>query len=264
MHPGFEGGAHAGHARSGCRLLTLSGTSILPLTYQAHVASFLCEGVFEKFPGLKVMLVEGGIGWLPSLLWRMDKDYKALRSTRRGSNICRRSTRLEHIRLSSQPLEEPPRPEQLLQLFEMIHAERTLCFASDFPHWDFDDPLRAFPHRMPVELKQRILYENAAELYGLPSLEESVLQCNPQSKWSTRFMADYEESLDKQISTGFGSESPLDFAFRVAEEARPPKRGAVTAGSLRRQRNSRRRKTHRGAERAFHRCVQHQRQLLRH
>jgi nitrite reductase/ring-hydroxylating ferredoxin subunit len=36
-------------------------------------------------------------------------------------------------------------------------------------------------------------------------------------------MADYEDSLDKQISTGFGSESPLDFAFRVAEEARPPK-----------------------------------------
>jgi predicted TIM-barrel fold metal-dependent hydrolase len=61
----------------------------------------------------------------------------------------------------------------------MMHAESTLCFASDFPHWDFDDPTRAFPRRMPLELKERIFYRNAAKIYGLPTLEETL------STWQT-------------------------------------------------------------------------------
>jgi predicted TIM-barrel fold metal-dependent hydrolase len=185
MHPGFEG-ARTPSTPVGAPSSYFEWHVTIPLTYQAHVASFLCEGVFEKFPSLKVMLVEGGIGWLPSLLWRMDKDYKALRSTTPWLKHLPSDYALEHIRLSSQPLEEPPRQEQLLQLFEMMNAERTLCFASDFPHWDFDDPLRAFPHRMSVELKQRILYENAAELYGLPSLEEkrAATQASQQVEYS--------------------------------------------------------------------------------
>jgi predicted TIM-barrel fold metal-dependent hydrolase len=65
-----------------------------------------------------------------------------------------------------------------LQLFEMMHAEKTLCFASDFPHWDFDDPRRVFPARMDTELKERIFYRNASELYGLPSLEEKRAEIN--------------------------------------------------------------------------------------
>ena len=56
----------------------------------------------------------------------------------------------------------------------MIEAKRTVCFASDYPHWDFDDPRRVFPTRMDQELKERIFYSNAAELYGLPSLEEKL------------------------------------------------------------------------------------------
>jgi len=51
----------------------------------------------------------------------------------------------------------------------MLHADQILCFSSDFPHWDFDDPARALPSRLPQEMKQRIFYDNAAEIYGLPA-----------------------------------------------------------------------------------------------
>ncbi len=47
----------------------------------------------------------------------------------------------------------------------MIGADRTLCFSSDFPHWDFDDPVRAFDSHLPEPLKERILWGNAYDMY---------------------------------------------------------------------------------------------------
>jgi predicted TIM-barrel fold metal-dependent hydrolase len=36
-------------------------------TYQDQVISLVVEGVFERFPTLKIVLIEGGFGWLPPL-----------------------------------------------------------------------------------------------------------------------------------------------------------------------------------------------------
>jgi predicted TIM-barrel fold metal-dependent hydrolase len=173
MHPGSEGSLTP-NTPVGAPTSYFEWHSMLPLTFMAHAASFVSEGVFEKFPSLKVVLVEGGFGWLPHLMWRMDKNFKALRSTLPWLKRLPSEYIVENIRITTQPIEEPERPEQLLQLFEMMHAEKTVCFASDFPHWDFDDPHRVFPTRMAPELKARIFYSNAAEMYGLPSYEEKL------------------------------------------------------------------------------------------
>ena len=41
-----------------------------------------------------------------------------------------------------------------------------LLMASDYPHWDSDNPDIVLPHTLPEELKTRIRYDNAAALYG--------------------------------------------------------------------------------------------------
>src|ERR671914_332874 len=45
---------------------------------QTQLVSLVSEGVFERFPELRVALIECGFTWLPSLLWRFDKDWKGV------------------------------------------------------------------------------------------------------------------------------------------------------------------------------------------
>jgi predicted TIM-barrel fold metal-dependent hydrolase len=172
LHPGNEGALNSA-TPIGRPSGYFEWHTAIPLTFQAHVISMVTEGVFEKFPGLKLVLTEGGIAWLVHTMWRLDKNFKALRSTTPWLKRTPSEYIIEHVRMTTQPLEEPDNPEHLLQIFDMIQANKTVCFASDFPHWDFDDPRRVFPRQMSDELRRRIYYQNAAELYGLPTLEET-------------------------------------------------------------------------------------------
>jgi predicted TIM-barrel fold metal-dependent hydrolase len=133
---------------------------------QTAVTSLVIEGVFERFPTLKVVMIEGGFAWLAPLAWRLDKLYERMRSEvahlrRRPSEYIR-----EHIWVTSQPMEEPSDRRHVLDIMEWIGWDR-LLFASDYPHWDFDDPLTAFPVGMPRERRMQILAANARNVYRL-------------------------------------------------------------------------------------------------
>jgi len=71
-----------------------------------------------------------------------------------------------HIRIGSQPLEEPEQPEHLLAMLEAMHADETLIYCSDWLHWDWDDPATTFP-RLPEHLHRRIFADNAREFFNL-------------------------------------------------------------------------------------------------
>lgn len=167
VHPGTEGKGISGPPTpSGYPTRYMEWHNILPTNYMTHVNSLVCEGVFEKFPKLKFVAIEGGISWLPHLMWRMDKNYKALRESAPWLKRFPSEYIVDHIRLTTQPIEEPNAPEQFVQILHMISAEKTVMFSSDYPHWDNDNPRMTLP-RMPKEMKKRILAGTAAELYGL-------------------------------------------------------------------------------------------------
>ena len=134
---------------------------------QAHVASLIYEGVFEKFPRLTFLFIEHDTFWVPGLMWRMDADWKGLRFrvpwvTRKPSEYV-----LSNIRFGSQPVPEPPQPKDLLTHLDWMHADQTMVYASDYPHWDMDLPTKVLP-TIPDQLKRRIFGETARELYHLP------------------------------------------------------------------------------------------------
>src|SRR6185437_5455264 len=134
---------------------------------QALVISMVIEGVFERFPKLRVVLVEGGFVWVPSLCWRLDKHWKTLRSEvphlkRAPSEYIR-----EHFWYTSQPIEEPEDPRHMLDAMDWVGWDKIL-FSTDYPHWDFDDPKFAFARlRLTSEQHKKLFRDNAANLYGL-------------------------------------------------------------------------------------------------
>lgn len=167
IHPGTEGRGTSGPPTpSGHPTRYLEWHNILPINYMAHINSLVCEGVFEKFPKLKFVAIEGGIAWLPHLMWRMDKNYKGLRDQVPWLKRLPSEYIKEHIMLTTQPIEEPDHPDHLNLIFEMIGVDHMVMFSSDYPHWDFDNPKVAL-RSIHKPLREKIFAQNAMELYGL-------------------------------------------------------------------------------------------------
>jgi predicted TIM-barrel fold metal-dependent hydrolase len=137
----------------------------LSQVFQANVISLICHGVFERFPGLKVVITEGGLGWIPDVIWRLDKNVKGLRDEVPWVKRLPSEYLADHVRFTTQPLPEPRRRHHLEVLCEIAQAERTLMFSSDYPHWDFDDPQHSLT-ALPAAIRQRVSVDNAVETYG--------------------------------------------------------------------------------------------------
>lgn len=168
IHPGSEGRGVSGKPSvAGYPGSYFEWHTNLAGSYIAHLISLVSEGVFQKFPTLKFVLIEGGVSWVVPILWRFDKNWKALRMTvpwldRPPSEIV-----ADHILLTTQPIEEPENTKHLHQLLDMFPADKMLMFATDFPHWDGDTP--DFSMRMlPDSLLDPVMWQTASKLYKLP------------------------------------------------------------------------------------------------
>jgi predicted TIM-barrel fold metal-dependent hydrolase len=171
IHPGTEGvGISGAPTAAGYPSSYLEWHTDLVGNFIAHLVSLVTEGVFIKFPELKFVLVEGGVCWLPPLLWRLDKNWRALRQTAPWLDRPPSEIVFEHVYLTTQPIEEPNRPEHFHRMLEMFPADRMLMFSSDFPHWDGDAPDFA-ARNFPSAMRDRVMHETARALYRLPEVE---------------------------------------------------------------------------------------------
>ena len=132
--------------------------------FQSQVTSLITEGVFAKYPKLKVVLIESGVTWLPGFLWRFSKFWRGARTEipwvdRSPSEIVR-----DNFRLTIQPFDAPDSADDVARIIDHLKSDDMLLFSSDFPHWQFDGDER-IPKGIPAGLRRKILVENPLATY---------------------------------------------------------------------------------------------------
>jgi len=131
---------------------------------QAGLTSLVIEGVFERFPALKMVMIEAGFAWAPSLAWRLDKHWKTLRSETPHLKRLPSEYLREKVWWTTQPMEETESPTRLAETIEWMGWDR-LIFATDYPHWDFDDPAHVLPMKISEEQRRAFFMGNARKVY---------------------------------------------------------------------------------------------------
>jgi uncharacterized protein len=166
------------HAGSGYRhpVTTVGWPSYLTEDYaaqsqafQSQLASLITEGVFQKHPSLKVVMLESGFTWLMPFLWRLTKYWKGTRIEipwvdRPAEEIVR-----EHVRFSLQPFDAPPLAgkgglEDMEKLFEHVGSDDLLLFSTEYPHWQYDGD-DVLPKGLPEGMIKKILVDNPLSTY---------------------------------------------------------------------------------------------------
>ena len=134
----------------------------------ANLISMVTTGVPVRFPKLKVLFTEAGISWVPFIQWRLDKEYN---ESRRELPFYddRPSSYMSNMYFATQPIEEPRRKRDLVDLMNLFDGEDHVVFASDWPHHDFDHPRQIFDLPMSPEAKRKVLESNAADLFQIPT-----------------------------------------------------------------------------------------------
>jgi len=141
--------------------------------FESQLLSFLTEGVFQKFPALKLVLIESGVTWLPTLLWRTNKTWRGVRPEvpwidRPPAELLR-----EHVRLTLQPLDVPRGdPQRFPRVLDHVGSDRMLLFSTDYPHWHFDGE-DVLPDGLTDDTLRRFMIDNPLETY--PRLRDGTV-----------------------------------------------------------------------------------------
>jgi len=143
------------------------GGALLFIGNARVVVNMICSGMFDRYPALKIVSVESGMGWVPFILealdYEMDENAPAAKASMKllpseyfKQNIYA-TTWFEHRNLAA--------------LIDAV-GEDNLMFETDFPHPTclYPAPLKtaeANLRDLSVDVQRKILGENAAQLYKL-------------------------------------------------------------------------------------------------
>ena len=137
-----------------------------PFELMIAVLSIVGGGIFERFPRLKVAFLEGGAGWLPFWMERIDEHYEKLAP--QVPELRKRPS--EYIKSENFYISTEAEESMLPAVLEHVGEDRVL-YASDFPHWDcsFPNSVRHISERQNLSdaAKRKVLGDNAARLYQL-------------------------------------------------------------------------------------------------
>jgi predicted TIM-barrel fold metal-dependent hydrolase len=126
--------------------------------------TMIADGLFDRFPKLKVVCVEAGAGWVPYIMDRMDEKYEHL-----GWTYPLKMKPSEYFRRNIWVVAEPE--ERTIGMVAELMGEERVLWGSDFPHIDstLEAPrlIRESVERLGDARRAKVLGTNAKSLFQL-------------------------------------------------------------------------------------------------
>lgn len=143
-----------------------------PVPLMIQLTDMIFSGVFDEFPKLRVAYLEGGCGWVPFMMDRLDYEYNSVfggalrkRLKRKPSDYMRGENFYVAMELGESEL-------SLQYALDAVGSEKIL-YASDYPHEPTNDEIKSeleefiASNRYPEAVKRNLLYHNMKRFYGL-------------------------------------------------------------------------------------------------
>jgi predicted TIM-barrel fold metal-dependent hydrolase len=137
-----------------------------PLGVMAVAVSFTGGGVLERFPSLRVRLLEGNCSWAPWLLHRLDEHYEWLGHIEAPDLTMKPSDYFRRNCYVSVEVDE-----ETCKYYVDWFGDDNLVFSTDYPHADSKYPNSiAYFLKLPLseESQRKVLWDNFCRLYDLP------------------------------------------------------------------------------------------------
>jgi uncharacterized protein len=142
-------------------------TCVHPMEAQMAMLSMIVNGVYERFPRLRVAYMEAGCGWLPSWLHRIEEHVELAGWLETPD--CKRAPK-EYFQRNCWITTEPDEPHAYHVVEEM--GDGRILFETDYPHPDSKYPRAVATflaqEKLSDETKRKILWDNAVDFYRFP------------------------------------------------------------------------------------------------
>lgn len=149
---------------------TVSGSMSILLANAIQLMDVVMSGILPRNPGLRLVSVESGIGWIPFVNEALDHGFDY-------ANV--RTEKPEFTKHPSEYIREQVWACTFFERFasnnflDYLGADRIL-FETDYPHpiclygEEVREKIDGAFGDLPKDVQQKVLFDNAAELYGVP------------------------------------------------------------------------------------------------
>jgi predicted TIM-barrel fold metal-dependent hydrolase len=164
----FKAGAMQGTVEDTKKLLQgLDHALGFPFDNMTTLGHFIFGGVLERFPSLRLAILESNAGWLPFWLGRMD-DHSHGRNAVMGA--VGKLPKLPSEYVKRQCYISCDSDETALAAAASYMNGENLVWNSDYPHPDAIPPGDALPlfdaQQISPDMKRKILWDNSVKLFG--------------------------------------------------------------------------------------------------
>jgi uncharacterized protein len=149
--------------------------SFMSLNYLYHLMNMIAEGVFERMPALKFVWADGAADMLTPFIWRMDCFGRPHLEQTPWAPKMPSDYLPGHTFFVQGNYDGPGDVEYAGEWFGFTGKEDMVMFGSSYPHFHMSKP--KVPAAFSAEQRDKLLWRNAAELYGInnPAIPSAVL-----------------------------------------------------------------------------------------